>query len=202
MNFYEKEYREMFAKSALLEDAFICGKTMLKKLDDSVVVKLEISREMCASIFTGIRVTIINNAHGVIDTLLIRFSDVLGLYHNPNDRSKSFYHIMDSNDNQPCGEPKWVMPVTTAQKEQIAAVVTSYVEQFCLVEESRVFSEYQWKKLKSALFMVGRDGIDDFLGYECPYDENDTIDNLLENTYDTMTTGELYGFYRKYVVNC
>lgn len=54
------------------------------------------------------------------------------------------------------------------------------------------------EELKTALFMGGTDAIDDFLGYECPYDDKDTIDNLFDEVIEQMPDDIFAEYYKKY----
>ena len=43
MNFYEKEMRNFFGNSELLQDAHFCGRTCLARLDEDLRVKLQLT---------------------------------------------------------------------------------------------------------------------------------------------------------------
>lgn len=55
------------------------------------------------------------------------------------------------------------------------------------------------EELKTALFMEGYHGIEDFLGYEITeIEEKDTIDKRMDDIIDQMPEDIFYKFYRKY----
>ncbi len=61
--------------------------------------------------------------------------------------------------------------------------------------------EEKLEELKHSLFMSGIDEIEDFLGMECPYNDQDTIDNLMDQVAEQMPEEEFDMFYQKYVLN-
>lgn len=62
------------------------------------------------------------------------------------------------------------------------------------------WNESLWETLKQQLFMAGTEALEDFAGIDIPeYYEKDSIDNLLDETYDQMPEEELIAFYEKYV---
>lgn len=61
-----------------------------------------------------------------------------------------------------------------------------------------MFTEEMYDELKRAIFMSGRDAIDDLLGYECPYDDKDVIENWMDEVLDQMPEEEAMKFYQKY----
>lgn len=59
-----------------------------------------------------------------------------------------------------------------------------------------------WERLKRELFMNGREGLEDFLGFELPDDyDKDTVENQLEDIGAQMPDEEQVAFYLKYVPN-
>lgn len=51
------------------------------------------------------------------------------------------------------------------------------------------------------LFYGGIEEIEDFLGMDCPYDDKDTIANLMDQIAEQMPEEEFDMFYQKYVLN-
>lgn len=57
----------------------------------------------------------------------------------------------------------------------------------------------RFEELKSALFIWGRDYIEEFLGFEYDLDwDKDTIDNAMDEVYEQMSEEELEVFYQKF----
>lgn len=59
----------------------------------------------------------------------------------------------------------------------------------------------KWEALKSELFANGMYAIDDFIGYECPYNDKDTIDNLLDEIAEQMPDEIMDVYFNKYLPN-
>ena len=65
-----------------------------------------------------------------------------------------------------------------------------------------ILTDTQWEELKRQLFMNGREGLEDFLGFELPDDyDKDTVENELEDIGAQMPDEEQIAFYLKYVPN-
>ncbi|MGN0171780.1 MAG: hypothetical protein ACI39E_03230 [Acutalibacteraceae bacterium] len=124
MNFYEKEMRTMFGDTDIIHDAKFCGKTMLGKLDDELRVKLQLISTFISGQYNAVQATIINRTDGVVDKQTFKFADIIGKQkrNNPDEIEP---HIWEYN-----GKPEWYIPVTAAQKAQIADTVLGYVEIF------------------------------------------------------------------------
>lgn len=54
--------------------------------------------------------------------------------------------------------------------------------------------------IEHAVFDAGGDAINDVLGFECHYDDKDTIENLLDQVLNQMPEKELKAFYEKYCI--
>lgn len=63
-------------------------------------------------------------------------------------------------------------------------------------------TDEMWETLKRELFMSGRDGLEDFLGFELQDDyDKDTVENELEDIGAQMPDEIQVEFYLKYVPN-
>lgn len=51
------------------------------------------------------------------------------------------------------------------------------------------------------MFANGMYAIDDFIGYECPYDDKDTIDTLLDEIAEQMPDDIMDVYFHKYMPN-
>ena len=78
MNFYEKEMRNFFGNSELLQDAHFCGRTCLARLDEDLRVKLQLTTTGIIDQYDAIKLSIINRTDGVVDQQLFRLSDIIG----------------------------------------------------------------------------------------------------------------------------
>lgn len=63
-----------------------------------------------------------------------------------------------------------------------------------------MLSEKQIEELKTAIFMDGVDAIDNFLGFDCPCADKDTIDNMMDDVIMQMPEEDLLAFYARYIV--
>ncbi len=125
MNFYESEMRKMFGQTDLVTDKKFTGKTMLGKLDDEKLLKLQFVTTGHADHYTAILVSIIGKNEGVLDKQTIRFSDVVGMYKRGNGLGEIEPHMWEYN-----GKPEWYTPLSNAQKQEIASAVLDYAEMF------------------------------------------------------------------------
>ena len=67
----------MTAKCSLLRNPKIVGNTCIARLTDTTTVKIEFAKGIEADRRYGILVTVLNRKEGKIDSLTIRFSDIL-----------------------------------------------------------------------------------------------------------------------------
>ena len=121
MNFYEKEMRNLFGNRELLQDAHFCGRTCLARLDEDLRVKLMFRTTAIAGQYDAIKLSIINRTDGVVDQQLFRFSDIIGKQIR-NGRDAIEPHIWEYD-----GKPSWYLPITQANRTQIADTILDYV---------------------------------------------------------------------------
>lgn len=62
-------------------------------------------------------------------------------------------------------------------------------------------TEKMCEELKREIFMDGSEAIDNFLDFECPYDDKDTIDRLMDEVISQMPPEEFMKFYCEYFMN-
>ena len=121
MNFYEKEMRNFFGNSELLQDAHFCGRTCLARLDEDLRVKLQLTTTGIIDQYDAIKLSIINRTDGVVDQQLFHFSDIIGKQlRNGRDAIKP--HIWEYD-----GKPSWYLPITQVNRTQIADTILDYV---------------------------------------------------------------------------
>lgn len=121
MNFYEKEMRDFFGNSELLQDAHFCGRTCLARLDEDLRVKLQLTTTGIIDQYDAIKLSIINRTDGVVDQQLFHFSDIIGKQLR-NGRDAIEPHIWEYD-----GKPSWYLPITRADRTQIADTILDYV---------------------------------------------------------------------------
>ncbi len=125
MNFYESEMRKMFGQSDLVTDKKFTGRTMLGKLDDGKLLKVQFISTHTHNHYDSILVSVIGKNEGVLDKETIRFSDVVGMYSRGNGLEKIEPHMWEYN-----GKPEWYTPLSSAQKQEIASAVLDYAEMY------------------------------------------------------------------------
>ena len=125
MNFYEQELRKMFENKQTITDKVFVGKTMLAKLDDSKVLKLEITTTNEANKYNAIRLSIVNRNEGVVDRETIKFSDVIGMYNRGNGYDEICPHMWEYR-----GKAEWYTEISNPQKAEIADKVMEYAEMY------------------------------------------------------------------------
>ena len=125
MNFYEQEMRKMFENKQSITDKVFVGKTMIAKLDDSKILKLEFTTSIEANKYTAIMVSIINRNEGVVDRETIKFSDVIGMYKRGNGYDEICPHMWEYR-----GEAEWYTKISNPQKEEIANKVMEYASMY------------------------------------------------------------------------
>lgn len=125
MNFYEAEMRKMFGGNELLTDMKFVGKTMLGKLDDDKLVKLQFVTTGTADKYTAIQASVIDKNDGVLDKQTMKFSEIIGKYNRGNGLGSIDPHMWEYQ-----GNPEWYTPISNPQKAEIAERVLDYVGMF------------------------------------------------------------------------
>ena len=123
MDFFEKEMRTLFGDNTVMSDLKFTGKTMLGRLDENKLCKLQFISTSTAGKYNAIQSTIINSDEGVIDKQLFKFSDIIG-YFCSSLSDKIEPYMWDYN------KPEWYTKVSQSDKAKIADTVLEYVEMF------------------------------------------------------------------------
>lgn len=125
MDFFEQEMRAMFGENRLLCNMKFVGKTMIGALDESKLLKVQFINTAAGGYYNAFLVSVIDKENGVMDTQIMKFSEIIGKYKLRCSSEFISPYIWDER-----GEPRWYTPVTDAQKAQIAEKVLSYAEMF------------------------------------------------------------------------
>ena len=125
MDFFEKEMRQMFESKTSISDSVFVGKTMIAKLDNEKLLKLEFTNSRVAGKYDSITLSVINRNEGVIDKQRINFSEVIGKYNMGNGLDPVDPHMWEYN-----GKPEWYTQISNPQKAEIADKVLEYAEMF------------------------------------------------------------------------
>ncbi len=77
--FFEREMRRIFGESEFLSaDTKFTDKTMITKIDNSLIAKLEFKKFYYSDVYSGLQLYIINKNEGVIDSQSFKFGDIFG----------------------------------------------------------------------------------------------------------------------------
>ena len=76
MNVYEEYLRELFGEEETLRDPVFCGKSVIAKIDDQIIVKIILSSVNKNNRTDAILCTVLNR-YGVIDRQLYPFADMI-----------------------------------------------------------------------------------------------------------------------------
>ena len=123
MNFFEKELRNMFGKSEMLQDAKFCGRVMLSRLDDDLRLKLQFKSIGTADHYNAIEAKVLNRNDGEVDKQVFLFKDIIGF--RKGDIGYMEPYIWDYR-----GEVSWYTPVLDSEKARIAQAVLDYAGMF------------------------------------------------------------------------
>ena len=128
MNFFDQELRKFFAKDHAFDDVKFIGKACYGTLGEKTRMKLEFVTHGTYQKYEGIKATVIDKNDGVIDTLMLKFSDVWGKkkLNNPNFRDgiEPYAWIYNEKAEWYAYEP------TNADYKVMAESVSDYAELF------------------------------------------------------------------------
>ena len=84
-NFFEQELRKLFADGTIIRDPVFVGRACLGSLDRNRQVRAEFVTLGHADHYAALRLTLLDNNHGVVDKLILRFKDIWGKKKIPNN---------------------------------------------------------------------------------------------------------------------
>ena len=126
MTFYEQELRKIVEEQ--YPDAAYVGRACYVRLSEMNRAKIQFVTGMIGSQYNALQITILNRNEGQVDTLRLRFSDLLGMKMttDPNFRSGVEPHIWDDS-----GKVGWYVYHPTRQDyEKLSNAVSDYLEVF------------------------------------------------------------------------
>lgn len=128
MTFFEKEMRKLFQHGLSFQETIFAGRACYGKLDEDIRVRMEFATEGVADHYSALKVTLLNRKEGPIDSLLLRFSEVLGRKQttNPNFREGISPHIWKNGNDFAW----YVYQPTAADYKTLADAVGSYTSMF------------------------------------------------------------------------
>ena len=126
MTFYEQELRKIVGEQ--YPDAAYVGRACYVRLSEMNRAKIQFVTGMIGSQYNALQITILNRNEGQVDTLRLRFSDLLGMKMttDPNFRSGVEPHIWDDS-----GKVGWYVYHPTRQDyEALSTAVSDYLDVF------------------------------------------------------------------------
>ena len=104
MTFFERELKKMFGTGAGFSEPRFVGNCCYGRLTDQIRVKINFQTGMVADHYDRLKVTLLNRNEGTIDSMVVKFGDVLGLKKttNPNFRDGVNPHIWSYGDRLVC----------------------------------------------------------------------------------------------------
>ena len=122
MNFFEGELQRMFGGNDIIHDPKIVGRTLLGRLDDDLLVKLQFVSTEVHKHYDAIQISILNRTDGVVDKETMLFGDIIG-----TKMTRSSDKVNPYMWEEGIGKAYWYTPVSISDKAQIADTVLDYV---------------------------------------------------------------------------
>ena len=128
MTFFDKEMRKLFQQGLTFSETTFAGRVCYGKLDEDIRVRMEFVTEGVSDQYSALKVTLLNRREGPVDSLLLRFADVLGKKPtaNPNFREGIVPHIWKNGNDFAW----YVYQPTAADYKTLADAVGSYTSMF------------------------------------------------------------------------
>ncbi len=126
--FFEKEMRKLFRQGLDFPETVFAGRVCYGKLNEDVRVRMEFATEGVSDQYSALKVTLLNRREGPLDSLLLRFADVLGKKPttNPNFKEGIIPHIWKNGNDFAW----YVYQPTAADYKTLADAVGSYTSMF------------------------------------------------------------------------
>ena len=140
MTFFEQELRKIVGD--VYPDATFVGRACYVRLSDMNRAKIQFTTCGTADHYEALQMTILNRSDGQIDTLRLRFKDVLGtkaVPNNPNFRNGISPHAWTYN-----GKTEWYgYHPNSRDYEKLADAVSDYLDVF---QEQTQTADQQWQQ--------------------------------------------------------
>lgn len=128
MNFFENELKKVMTESTILKDQKYVGRACFGTVGEDIRARIEFVTAGTASQYEGIRTSIINRKEGVVDSMILRFSDIWGKRKvgSPNFKDGVMPHIWTDN-----GKSDWyVFRPAKEDYRQLSAGIERYLSVF------------------------------------------------------------------------
>ena len=128
MNFFEQELNKIMAESAILKEQKYVGRSCYGAIGEDLRARIEFVTLGTCDHYAGLKTTIFNRKEGMIDSMVLRFTDIWGKpkVNNPNFRDGINPHIWTNG-----GKSEWYVfqPVSRVY-QKIACRVEKYLSVF------------------------------------------------------------------------
>ena len=139
MTFFEQELRKIVGD--VYPDATFVGRACYVRLSDMNRAKIQFTTCGTADHYEALQMTILNRSDGQVDTLRLRFKDVLGTkqVNNPNFRNGVSPHAWTYN-----GKTEWYAYNPNSRDYQMLTdAVSDYLDVF---QEQNQTADHQWQQ--------------------------------------------------------
>ena len=128
MNFFEQELKKIMAGSAMLKNQKYVGRSCYGAIGEDLRARIEFVTLGISDHYAGLKTTIFNRKEGVVDSMVLRFTDIWGKpkVNNPNFRDGVNPHIWTNN-----GKSEWyAFHPALKDYQKIACSVDNYLSVF------------------------------------------------------------------------
>ena len=128
MNFFESELKKIMGDSAILKDQKYVGRMCYGTIGGDLRARVEFVTLGVSDHYAGIKASVINRKEGVVDSILLQFSDIWGKQKvsNPNFKEGVNPHIWTDS-----GKSDWyVFRPGAAEYQKVADNLENYMSVF------------------------------------------------------------------------
>ena len=128
MNFFESELKKIMGDSAILKDQKYVGRMCYGTIGGDLRARVEFVTLGVSNHYAGIKASVINRKEGVVDSILLRFSDIWGKPKVSNPNFKEGVNPQIWTDN---GKSDWyVFYPGAAEYRKAADTLENYLSIF------------------------------------------------------------------------
>ena len=140
MNFFEQELRRLFDDSGIVDDPIYSGRCCFAALGKDLRMRARFSTTRGPKEFDALELTVLHRTDGPLDTLILRFKDVMGMKIDPSHyemRNGMEPHIWEKET-----QVDWnLYQPTDADYESIRQAAKQYLNMFRDRQKERVQGE-------------------------------------------------------------
>lgn len=128
MNFFEQELKKILAGSTILKEQKYVGRSCYGVIGEDLRARIEFVTLGTCDHYAGLKTTIFNRKEGVVDSVVLRFTDIWDKpkVNNPNFRDGVNPHIWTNN-----GKSEWyAFHPALKDYQKIAYSVDNYLSVF------------------------------------------------------------------------